>query len=340
MVIFVYAQSAMQYMPWSYALAMTDASSDDNAFDVQSLRLMKAIADEGSITAAALSLGYSQPAISQHLKRLEAKVGVPLIERVGRGVRLTEAGRVLARHAPAVTMALDAAAGELAELRGLRAGRVRLVGFPSASPTVVPRLLAMLSESHPGLSITYVEAEPPEAVQAVRDDHADIALTFSYPGDRDDPHGSSARGLSVTSVGSDDLLAVLPAGHPAARDGVVDVAGLADEAWIAGCPRCRGHLLELCGRAGFVPRIAFETDNFVAVEGLVAGGIGVATLPRLAVESFPQLPGVVTVPLPAGERRTLHLVTAHGASRVPAVRVTAGAIVRLLAHQRDDEPPA
>ncbi|WP_404433439.1 LysR substrate-binding domain-containing protein [Microbacterium lacus] len=194
----------------------------------------------------------------------------------------------------------------------------------------MPRLLAVLGESHPGLSVTYVEAEPPQAVLAVREDRADIALTFSYPGDRDDPHGSSARGLSVTSVGSDDLLAVLPAGHPAARDGVVDVSSLAEESWIAGCPRCRGHLLELCGRAGFVPRIAFETDNFVAVEGLVAGGIGVATLPRLALESFPQLPGIVTVPLPDGERRTLHLVTAHGAARVPAVRAAVAAIVGLL----------
>ena len=286
---------------------------DDPDLDPQLLRLVKAIADEGSMTAAAEALGYSQPAVSQQLKRAETRLGLALVERVGRGVRLTEAGRVLARHAPSVTSALDAAAGELAELRGLRSGRVRLVAFPSASPTIVPRLLAELAERHPGITVTYVEGEPPEAVQAVRDDRADIALTFSYPGDRDDPHGSSARGLSVRVVGTDDLLAVLPNGHPAAGEGELDVAQLADENWIAGCPRCRGHLLELCGRAGFEPRIAFETDNFVAVEGLVAQGIGVATLPRLAVESFPQLPGVVTRPLPAGERRTLHVVTARWA---------------------------
>lgn len=310
---------------------MSDRVFDDPEFDVQTLRVVKAIADEGSITAAAASLGYSQPAVSQQIKRLERRLGVAVIERVGRSVRLTEAGRVLARHAPAVTNALDAAAGELAELRGLRAGRVRLVAFPSASPTVVPRLLTDLAEHHPGITITYVEAEPPEAVDAVREDRADIALTFSYPGDRDDPHGSSASGLAVRAVGADDLLAVLPEGHPAGVGERVRVADLAEDNWIAGCPRCRGHLLELCGRAGFVPTIGFETDNFVAVEGLVAQGIGVATLPRMAVSSFPLMPGVITRPLPHAEARTLHVVTAHGAERVPAVRFALDALTRVLA---------
>jgi DNA-binding transcriptional LysR family regulator len=303
---------------------------EDLDFDVQTLRVVRAIGDEGSITRAAAALGYSQPAISQLLKRLELRLGVPLVERVGRSVRLTEAGRVLARHAPAVTTALDAAAGELAELRGLRTGLVRLAGFPSASPTVIPRLLADLAEHQPGVSVTYVEAEPPQAVQAVRENRADIALTFSYPGDRNDPHGASARGLSVRAIGSDDMLAVLPEGHVAAASGSVDIAALADESWIAGCPRCRGHLLELCGRAGFEPRITFETDNVLAVHGLVAQGIGVATLPRLAVASFPLLPGIVALPLPEGERRTLHVVTAHGAERVPAVRTVLSALERAL----------
>lgn len=312
---------------------MSDAANGpigDPEFDVQMLRVIKAIADEGSLTGAAASLGYSQPAVSQQIRRLEQRLGLAVVERVGRRMRLTEAGRVLARHAPAVTTALDAAAGELAELRGLRAGRVRLVGFPSASPALVPRLLADLADRHPGVTITYVEAEPPEAVEAVREDRADIALTFSYPGDRDDPHGSSASGLAVRVIGSDALLAVLPVGHPAAIEGVVEMAALSDENWIAGCPRCRGHLLEVCGRAGFVPRIGFETDNFVAVEGLVAQGIGVATLPQMAVESFPMLAGIVTAPLPAEDARSIHVVTAHGAERVPAVRTTLAALARVL----------
>lgn len=306
--------------------------SDDEAdFDVHAVRIAKAVADAGSLTGAAELLGYSQPAISQQVRRLEARLGLPIVERVGRRVRLTQAGRILARHAPAVTTALDAAAGELAALRGLRAATVRLVGFPSATPTILPRVLSRLAEDEPGITVTYVEAEPPEAVAAVREDRADIALTFAYPGDRADPHRESARGLAVRRVGRDDLLVVLPVGHPAAAAVTVDPAVLAQENWIAGCPRCRGHLLELCGRAGFTPRIGFETDNVVAVEGLVAQGIGVAMLPSLGVASFPVLPGVLTRRLPRGEERAIHVVTAHGAERIPAVAAVLAMIERAVA---------
>ncbi|WP_424445841.1 LysR family transcriptional regulator [Microbacterium sp. CH-015] len=323
----------MKDMTCDYGWMPEEPSLD---LDVQTLRIVRAIADTGSITGAAGTRGFSQPAISQHLRRLESRLGVAIVERVGRGIRLTEAGRVLARHAPAVTLAVDAVAEELAQLRGLRTGVVRLVAFPSASPVVVPRLIAALAASHSGLSLTYLEAEPPEAVEAVREDRADIALTFSYPGDRDDPHRSSARGLSVRSAGRDDLMLVLPAGHAAVRD----VGELSDETWIAGCPRCRGHLLELCGRAGFTPRIGYETDNYVAVEGLVAQGIGVATLPRMALESFPLLPGIVTAPLPPAEARRLHVVTAQGAERVPSLAAALEALQQVLASGSAVEKPS
>ena len=325
-VTFVHGRYCMENMPSGYVWVMDDFPE----LDVQALRVVKAVADFGSLTAAAQSLGYSQPALSQQMRRLEARLGLPLLERAGRRMRLTEAGRILARHAPSVTTALDAASEELAELRGLRAATVRIVGFPSASPTILPRVLADLAQREPGMTLTYVEAEPPEAVQAVRDDRADVALTFAYPGDRDDPHGSSARGLSVRTVGRDDLLVVLPESHPAARGHKFEVAELVGENWIAGCPRCRGHLLEMCGRAGFTPRIGFETDNVAAVEGLVAQGIGVATLPALGVASFPLLPGVVTRALPRSEERSIHVVTAHGAERVPSVALVLRALERAV----------
>lgn len=306
--------------------------ADDELPDVDplTLRVVKAIADEGSVTAAAAALGYSQSALSQHVRRAEVRLGVPLVERAGRRLRLTEAGRILARHATAVTTALDAAAGELAELQGLRAGRVRLAAFPSASPTVLPRLIQTLRDRHPGLSLTYVEAEPPEAVQLVRDDKVDLALTFSYPGDLGDPHRRSARGLATRRVGADDVLAVLPEGHDQARRDAVDIGELSAEPWIAGCPRCRGHLEQVCRTAGFDPAIAFETDNFVAVEGLVAMGIGVALLPRLAIDSFPVLAGVVVRPTSNADARTMHLVSAQGASRVPAVAAAVRALQESL----------
>ncbi|GAA1765613.1 LysR family transcriptional regulator [Agromyces humatus] len=307
---------------------MSDASTEAlaAALDLQTVRVVRQIAERGSLTAAAEALGYSQPAVSQQLRRFEERTGIALVERVGRGIRLTESGRVLARHANAVATALEEAAGELAEIRGLRTGRVRLVAFPSASATLVPRLIARLTASHPGLDLTYVEAEPPEAVAAVRVDRADLALTFSYPGDRDDPHRASARGLEVRPFGDEPMRLVLPVTHPAAADEVVGLEQLRDEPWIAGCPRCRGHLLELAATAGFVPRIAFETDNFVAVEGMVAQGLGVALLPDLALAASPRHRGVVVRPTAHADVRSLHLVTAKGAERVPAVGAAIAAL--------------
>ncbi len=308
---------------------MTDASVEflTEALDLRTVRIVRRIAEHGSLTAAAESLGYSQPAVSQQLRRFEERTGIALVERIGRGIRLTESGRVLARHANAFTTALEAAAGELAEIRGLRAGRVRLVAFPSASATLVPRFIAELTARHPGVSVTYLEAEPPEAVAAVRADRADLAITFSYPGDRDDPHRASARGLDVRAYGEEPMQLVLPAGHEAAASEVVDLAALHGESWIAGCPRCRGHLLELADAAGFTPRIAFETDNFIAVEGMVAQGLGVALLPALALAASPRHPDVVSRPTAAGDARSLHLVTARGADRVR----TLGAALEVLA---------
>lgn len=312
-------------------LVMSDASIDGlaAALDLQTVRVVRQISEHGSLTAAAEALGYSQPAVSQQLRRFEDRTGIALVERVGRGIRLTQSGRVLARHANAVATALEAAAGELAEIRGLRAGRVRLVAFPSASATLVPRLIATLGAAHPGVAVTYVEAEPPEAVAAVRADRADLAITFSYPGDRDDPHRASARGLDVRAYGEEPIRLVLPARHPAAASDVVDLAALRDDPWIAGCPRCRGHLLELADAAGFTPRIAFETDNFVAVEGMVAQGLGVALLPALALDASPRHPDVVTRPTARADVRSLHLVTARGAERVPAVAAAIAALESL-----------
>ena len=306
----------------------------DSALDSHSLRIVQALAEHGSITAAARALGYSQPAVSQQLKRLEQRVGLALVERVGRGVRLTEAGRLLARHARTVTGVLDAAADDLAELQGLRAGRVRVAAFPSASATIVPRLLADLGRRLPGLTITYVEAEPPEAVVLVRENRVDLALTFSYPGDLVDPHRDSAEGLAVTTLGRDEVLLVVPAGHRLGDGDAIDLGDLVAERWIGGCPRCRGHLLELCERHGFAPDVSYETDNVAAVFGMVAAGIGVAVLPTLAIESVGARAGVRILPMRPREYRTLHAVTADGAAVVPALGETLRTLGALAASAR------
>ncbi|WP_213815974.1 LysR family transcriptional regulator [Glaciihabitans sp. dw_435] len=295
--------------------------------DLHSLRIVRAIADTGSITAAARALGFSQPAVSQHLQRVEIRLGVPLITRVGRGVRLTEAGAVLARHAVTVTTALDAASGELAELAGLQSGSVRVAAFPTASSTLVPRLFAAMRERHPGITVGYVEAEPPEAETLLRDGAVDLAITFSYAGD-----GSSVgTGLTSTTLFTERTVVVLPATHAlaGASTAPVDLADLAAERWIAGCPRCRGHLLTVCATAGFEPAISLETDNAAAVLSMVASGLGVAMLPRLALATATIPAGVVIREHTPESIRSIHLLTNDGGRRVPSIAATSAALAAL-----------
>ncbi|RII86169.1 LysR family transcriptional regulator, partial [Clavibacter michiganensis subsp. insidiosus] len=211
---------------------MTDAPPTARDLDSAALAAVHALAVRGSITAAAASLGVSQPALSQTLRRLEARIGVPVTARAGRGVVLTEAGRVLARHAETVVHAIDRAADELDDLRGLRAGTVRVAAFPSASSTVVPRLLGGLAQAHPGLGFGYLEAEPPEAVAAVRAREADVAVTFAYP---DDPDARALDGLEVRPLWRETLWAVLPEARALRHRGPLALRDLADDRWIAGC---------------------------------------------------------------------------------------------------------
>ena len=290
--------------------------------DLQTIRIVRAIADTGTITGAARLLGYSQPAVSQHVQRAEARLNIPLVTRVGRTVRLTEAGTVLARHALTIASALEAASGDLADLSGLRTGTVRLAAFPTASSTIVPRLLAGMADEHPGLRVNYVEAQPPEAVAMLREGSIDLAITFSYPGDRSDPHVDSANGLGSETLFTEDTVMVLGAGHPLADHPVVDLAALSRERWIAGCPRCRGHLLAVCELAGFAPAIAFETDNASAVITMVASGLGVAMLPRLALVAAAVPSGAVIRSHTPASARSIHLIANEGARRVPSLAAT------------------
>jgi DNA-binding transcriptional LysR family regulator len=311
------------------------------------------------VTAAARELNYAQPSISHHLARLEAETGTKLIQRAGRGVRLTEAGRLLADRAAEVLGRLDAAENELAAHAGLRRGRVRLAAFPSALGTIVPVAVARLQAEHPGLEIMLTEAEPPEALRMLRAGYVDVALVFRHePGP--DPEASRARLLL-----DEPVFLVTPASRPAAEPaeprtgtapaggarplpvsgppgqaavapegltqaavapgpapglsgasaiGGTDLAVYARERWIAGCERCRSYLLEQCARAGFTPKIAFTTDDYVAVQALVAAGLGVTTLPGLALRAARNR-GVRAAPL-AGARRYIFAVT-YGAPPDP-----------------------
>jgi molybdate transport repressor ModE-like protein len=258
--------------------------------DLTRLRVLVAVARTGSVTGAARELHYSQPSVSHHLARLEAETGAKLLQRAGRGVRLTDAGRQLAERGAEILGRLDAAESELAAHVGLRQGRVRLAAFPSALGTFVPAAAARLAADHPGLELRLTEAEPPEAVRMLRAGHIDVAVIFRY-----DDSVPEDDGIGMHRLLEDPTYLV------AARPPATELAAYADGPWIAGCDRCRMHLLELCARAGFEPSIAFTTDDFVAVQAMVAAGLGVATLPGLALRAA-RHPDVRVVSVPDSPR--------------------------------------
>src|ERR1700735_2951366 len=148
--------------------------------DVTRLRVLVAVARTGSVTAAAQALNYAQPSISHHIARLEAETGARLLQRAGRGVRLTDAGRLLAERAEEILGRMEAAESELAAHVGLREGRVRLAAFPSALGTIVPAAAARLQTLHPGIDLMLTEAEPPEALRMLRAGYVDVAVIFRH----------------------------------------------------------------------------------------------------------------------------------------------------------------
>jgi len=289
--------------------------------DVRRLRVLREVARQGTLSGAARELDYTQPAISHHIARLEDEVGTALVVRAGRGVRLTEAGERLAAHADDVIARLAAAEDDMAALAGLRSGRVRLGAFPSATATIVPPAVAAVRAAHPGVSVSFVELEPPEAIALLRAGELDLAVAFAYPETAD----ADGAGLERVRLLDDPLVAVLPAGHRRARGRRVRMEQLAGETWIGGCERCRRHLLHECAAAGFEPEIAFETDDYVAVQSLVVAGVGVALLPALALRSA-RNPGVVVLEVASSPFREIHAVLPLASRRPPAVTAMLSAL--------------
>ena len=170
--------------------------------DATRLRVLVAVARSGSVTAAAQALNYAQPSISHHIARLEAETGAKLMERAGRGVRLTDAGRLLAERAEEILGRLDSAEAELAAHVGLRQGRVRLVAFGSALGTIVPAAATWLQAERPDTDVMLAQAQPADALRMLRAGLADVAVTFRYRQDRVDPEQANAW---RADLGSGDL---------------------------------------------------------------------------------------------------------------------------------------
>jgi DNA-binding transcriptional LysR family regulator len=252
--------------------------------DLRRIRALREVAARGSLSAAAESLSYTQPAISQQIAALEREVGTRLLERGTRPVRFTDAGRALVAHAEAVLARLDDAEQELAEIQGLRAGRLRLASFSTALATVVPRALGIFTQRHPDVQVSVVEDKLQGLLGSLASWELDLALIFEHEA-LPEPEVE----LERVHLFDEPLELVLPSWHRYAGRRSLRLDQLGDEAWIGGLPvgSYQRILLHTCQEAGFEPRVAYRTDDYRAIQAFVAAGLGVALLPRLALAPMP-----------------------------------------------------
>jgi len=296
--------------------------------DVRRLRVLSEVARRGSLAAAADVLSYTPSAISQQIAALEREAGVRLLERRARGVVLTEAGQVLVEHADVILGRLEAAETALAALTELRRGHLRMASFATAGASVLPRAVDTFRARHPGVELTVGQASPMQSVERLRAGRLDLALTVDL-----DAH--PAEGVEVIHLFDDPVQLALHADHPLAAKPDIRLEDLADETWID-VPRATSGgqvLVRACAKAGFAPRVTFESDDYTAIQELVGAGVGVALLPDLAL--CPPHPMVVLRPLgPDGPSRDIQAATRPEEFRSPA----AGAMLEILREQRPSRP--
>jgi DNA-binding transcriptional LysR family regulator len=293
--------------------------------DLRRLRALRAVADHGTLAAAADSLHLTPSAVSQQLAALEREVGRPLLEPNGRSVRLTAAARVLLEHADALFAQLERLEGDLAAAGGEARGEIRVVGFPTALAGLLAPAARSLRAEAPGVTLRVLELETPEAVAAMARRDAELMLGMEC---------SAAPQVGDTRWHREDLLGdtldvVLPGDHPLADRTRIALEELAREQWVA--PPVGWSCDEVfhagCRAAGFSPRIAHRAGDWQATMGLVSAELGISLVPRLAQSAPP--PGVVVIPL-AGVAPKRHVFAAcrAGAEAAPAMRALLDALQR------------
>ncbi|MFE0513086.1 LysR family transcriptional regulator, partial [Streptomyces sp. NPDC058964] len=271
-------------------MASMPSSHADPDLSTMWLRVFLAVARHGSFTLAAGTLGWTQSAVSRQISSLEAALGgEPLFDRLPRGVRLTEAGRVLVPYAETVAGALHDAGRELAALREGTTGRLRFGAFPTADAALVPHALAAFRARRPGIRVTREEGLTPGLLARLDEGHLDLAVVSTTS-------RAPLEAYELHHLLDESLYVAVPAGHPLADgQGPVRLGQLADEDWISGGPRPEGTLLDAALRQAFRPRVAHVVAEWTAKQGYVAAGLGVALVPALAAASV--RPDVVLLPV-------------------------------------------
>jgi len=264
--------------------------------DVRRMQVLRAVVTSGSITAAATNLGYTPSAISQQISVLEREAGLPLLEKAGRGVQPTAAGKLLTGHAATIADDLAEAERALADLREGRTGTLRVRYFSTAGAALVPQAVADFRKEHPSVRLDLANVEPLDPIHEAAAGRADVSIVVIADGKEPPLHG-----IQLVHLLDDPYSAVLPDGHPLADKRVLDLSDLAGEPWVdnehyaASSWTCRQILLDACASAGFSPSSSLQCNDYTAAQGFVPAGLGISMIPRLGLGTL--TPGIVVRPV-------------------------------------------
>lgn len=264
--------------------------------DVRRLRVLAEVAAQGSFSAAAIVLGMTQSAVSQHIATLEREVGLAVVRRGSRPVELTEAGAALTRHARGILARLEAAEQELAEIGQRRRGRLRFGCFPTVLSTLMPAAFARFRHVHPDVRLTVVDDHLHRLLPRLESGELDLVVIYEHEALPE----IDARRFGRAPLLTDRFQAVLPAADPLSRRKALHLRDLREEPWIGAAPSSAWYRIvrHACQQAGFSPRADLASDDYIAVQALVAAGLGVSVIPGLALAH--PLPGVAVRQLESG----------------------------------------
>ncbi|HXD56015.1 MAG TPA: LysR substrate-binding domain-containing protein [Solirubrobacteraceae bacterium] len=293
------------------------------------LRILREVAHRGSVSAAAEELAYTQSAVSQQIAALESETGLALLERHPRGVSLTAAGQTLVGHAEAILIRIEAAEEALAAIAGLRGGRLRMASFPTAGATLMPRAIARFRAAYPEVELSLAEGEPQDVAPRLRAGELDLALLFEFEGET-----LEGERLTRAELLEDPMFLALPKAHRLATRERLRLEDLSGEAWVQTSEQspCARHVVRRCHAAGFEPNVAFESDDYQTVQGLVAAGVGVALIPHMALSAVRD--DVAIRSLGGGPSRSVIAAMPASARLVPAATAMLGILEEVGAEER------
>ncbi|WP_424528553.1 LysR family transcriptional regulator [Sphaerisporangium viridialbum] len=284
--------------------------------DLHRLKALHAVAVYGSVGAAAEALMVTPSAISQQLAKLERETGSTLIERSGRGVKLTDAAGLLAEHAERILALVETAEADFEALRGTVVGRLLIAAFPTAARGVLPTALRELKHRHPDLDLVLYEREPERQVREVARGELDLALVQDWL----NRPMAIPEGLSRAPLFDDVADVVVPASHPLADRREIDLAELHGERWISSSPGtvCHDWLVFTLRTASLEPEFSCMADEYPTQIALVGAGHGCAIVPRLGRETLSA--DVRAVPILPRPTRRIFALWRTDAARRPAIR--------------------